>query len=345
MSTPPPTALPDTLAHPALAWPFVEAARELGLPVDAGLEVVGWPTSPRADAARIAHSTANRLLGWAVELSGRADFGLLAARQVEPGHFDLVELASRSQRSVGEGLDTLVSLVQLLHGGLGLRVVRQAATSAVHVRLAGELRLHPCGYDFIAASFVIAGRRQTGESQLGLLAIEFPYPAPADPSYLADFFGCPVRFDAAELRLTFPTSALSRPLLRSDAHVGKLLSEAGQDLLAQAQPPPVAHELARLLRGWLGQREVTLPGAARALSMSERTLRRRLDQEGERFRNILDRERHARALQLLRDPQRSTDAVAEALGLSSAQALHRAFRRWTGETVQAHRARTRAARG
>lgn len=336
MSSPP---QPDTTAHPGLAWPFLQTARELGLPVDAGLEVVGWPATPSATDARISHATANQLLGWAVELSGRGDFGLLAAQRVEPGHFDLVELASRSQRTVGAGLSTLASLVRLLHAGLDLRVQRGDSCSALQVRLREGLSLQPCGYDFIAASLVIAGRRQTGQSELGLLGVDFPYPAPADPTYLERFFGCQLGYAAPELRICFPTEALQRPLLRSDAHVGKLLSEAGHDLLARAQPPAFSRQITQLMRGWLGEREITLRGVARALHVSERTLRRRLEDEGESFRGILDRERHARALELLDAPERSTDEVAAALGLSSAQALHRAFRRWTGETVQAFRAR------
>lgn len=46
----------------------------------------------------------------------------------------------------------------------------------------------------------------------------------------------------------------------------------------------------------------------------------------------------ARQLGLPVDAGRASLSVAAALGFTIAQALHRAFRRWTGQTIQAHRA-------
>jgi AraC-like DNA-binding protein len=78
---------------------------------------------------------------------------------------------------------------------------------------------------------------------------------------------------------------------------------------------------------------------ARALHMSERTLRRKLDADGIGLRALVDDVRRELALERLADAKLSTEALAAELGFTTAQAFHRAFRRWTGTTLQAHRAR------
>jgi AraC-like DNA-binding protein len=337
--------------HPIVVWPFKQAARELGLPVDAGVELLGGSPGEGAPAGeRLAHRTANELLAWAVKLSARPDFGLLAAERVEPGHFELVELASRSQGTVGEALATMAPLVPLLHDDLRLSVQRGAGLSTLSVRLESSRAareaptLHPAGYDFIAASLVIAARRQTGLQELHLARVDFPYPQPASVEHLERFFGTPVGFDAPALSIAFPTESLDVPLLRSDVHVGRLLKAAARELLTPSPPSALEAQVRALVVAHLADDGASLPGLARRLHTSERTLRRRLQLEGIGFRELLDDVRRQRAFALLGDPALSTDGVAAALGFTTAQAFHRAFRRWTGDTVQAWRAGQRSGR-
>jgi AraC-like DNA-binding protein len=331
--------------HPLVTWPFVEVARSLGLPpglVERALQDAGTAGVARGvpGEARMPHAVANALLTAAAELSGRADLGLLAAQAVEPGHFDLIELASRSQRTVGEAVATIAALVPLLHDGLKLALETDGERSVLRVALREGLSLHPAGYDFIAATLLIAGRRQTGVPDVKLHALELPYPRPHDPGYLQRFFsGSALSFDAPALAVHVASASLALPLLRSDARAGKLLRAAAEELLPDAGRPQdeLERRVRELVRQGLGSGQAELPAIARALHVSDRTLRRKLEQAGVHFRAVVDEERRARALQLVDEQALSTEALAAALGFSTAQALHRAFRRWTGTTIQAYR--------
>jgi AraC-like DNA-binding protein len=329
----------DSSLHALVTWPFAEAARSLGLPpplVERAL------TGAAAEAGgRVPHAVANALLSAAAELSGRADLGVLAAQAVEPGHFDLIELASRSQSTVGEAVATIIALVPLLHDGLELALETRADQSVLRVSLREGLALHPAGYDFIAGSLLIAGRRQIGAQQVTLLALELPYPEPADCAYLQRFFDTRLSFDAPSLAVHVPSASLSLPLLRSDARAGRLLRAAAEELLPAAPRPDdeLEQRVREHVRAGLATGQAELPAVARALHVSPRTLRRRLEQAGVHFRALVDDERRALALRLIDDRSLSTEAIAQALGFSTAQALHRAFRRWTGATIQAYRAR------
>jgi len=66
--------------------------------------------------------------------------------------------------------------------------------------------------------------------------------------------------------------------------------------------------------------------------MSERSLQRRLADEGQTFDALLDELRHELALRYLADKTLAIAEVAFLLGYSEPSAFHRAFKRWTGKT-------------
>jgi AraC-like DNA-binding protein len=74
----------------------------------------------------------------------------------------------------------------------------------------------------------------------------------------------------------------------------------------------------------------SLRETARRLAMTPRTLQRRLRAQGISHRELVERLRKQRAIELLTNTALRIEAVAAAIGFSDAAAFHRAFRRWTG---------------
>lgn len=93
-------------------------------------------------------------------------------------------------------------------------------------------------------------------------------------------------------------------------------------------PPPPA-TTPRLHR-WLARHTATATFtlAAEHLGLSERTLSRRLAQEGTSFRALLDITRHRKALSLA--GEMPPEDLARVLGYSGSRPFLRAFKRWTG---------------
>ena len=83
----------------------------------------------------------------------------------------------------------------------------------------------------------------------------------------------------------------------------------------------------------------SLAATAKALALGERTLRRRLEEEGTSHRALVDEVRKELALSYVRDTSLSLGELAFLLGFSEAAAFHRAFRRWTGQRPAELRAR------
>ena len=77
--------------------------------------------------------------------------------------------------------------------------------------------------------------------------------------------------------------------------------------------------------------------AASKLSMSSKTLERRLGERGESFSALSDAIRQDLAKQYLRETDFRLEQIAYLTGYSEPAALVRAFKRWTGKTPMAFR--------
>lgn len=81
----------------------------------------------------------------------------------------------------------------------------------------------------------------------------------------------------------------------------------------------------------------TLPQAANALHLSERSLKRKLQQHGFSYQQLLNQARAEKAKQLLHDSTLNLADIAEMLGYANAPSFTRAFRQWTGMAPSAYK--------
>ena len=70
---------------------------------------------------------------------------------------------------------------------------------------------------------------------------------------------------------------------------------------------------------------------AKAVSMSTRSLRRRLSAEGTTYSQLLDAVRRELAERYIADTSRSLGEISYLLGFSELSSFSRAFKRWTGK--------------
>ncbi|HEU4534643.1 MAG TPA: AraC family transcriptional regulator ligand-binding domain-containing protein, partial [Polyangiaceae bacterium] len=176
--------------------------------------------------------------------------------------------------------------------------------------------------------------------RFALRRVEFHHPR-ADGALLEAFFGCKVLFSRSADRMIVSADTLAAPLATHDAELHAFF-RAQADALLSAQPAceNVRERLRRSLIEALPHGAPSLAEAAHALSLSPRTLQRRLGEVGMSFRDALDEARREAALGALgaraRPPLHQT---AEAAGFRDEKAFRRAFRRWTGGTPGAYRSR------
>jgi len=169
--------------------------------------------------------------------------------------------------------------------------------------------------------------------------VEFVYPEPADATEHRAVFACPLRFGAAGNRALLARCDVERALPCRDAAMAALHARLVDDELDRLEPAHTGAAVRRWLASRLGEAEPRRRDAASALHLSDRTLQRRLRAEGTTFQQLLDDTRRELAQRYLRKPRHSLQRVAELLGFDDPSNLHRACRRWFGETPGHYRAR------
>jgi AraC-like DNA-binding protein len=76
---------------------------------------------------------------------------------------------------------------------------------------------------------------------------------------------------------------------------------------------------------------------AASINLSQRSLQRKLQQQGVSFTGLLDSSRRELGLQYVRDSQYSLNEVAYLLGFSEPGNFSRAFKRWYGKPPSQYR--------
>ena len=170
--------------------------------------------------------------------------------------------------------------------------------------------------------------------------IDMPYPRPPEaPDYEA-YFGCPVRFGETEARFWLRNEHLQLRLPSADPNAHAMYrAMCDQQLVAQATS---TETLAERVLTHLGLFSGSYPGAeevARALGLSERSLRRALSEESQSFRDLLAEARYTKAQHLLRHTTLPIEAIAQQLGYAESAAFIHAFQRWASMTPTAFRGR------
>jgi AraC-like DNA-binding protein len=164
--------------------------------------------------------------------------------------------------------------------------------------------------------------------------VAFTHAAPRDSTAHRDHFGPGLCFRAPHTELVMSSDILDRQLQTARPGLASVLAGHVASLRA-AHGPPASYGLR--LREWLlarflrGERP-SVAAAALALTVSERTLHRRLAAEGLTYREVCETTRRQLAVDLVRGSPRPLKEIASSIGFADARSFHRAYVRWTGTT-------------
>ena len=179
---------------------------------------------------------------------------------------------------------------------------------------------------------------------LPLRSLSLRLPAPPDAGRYVEVFGVEPAFDADRNVAAFDAALLDLPLPQADELTAAATEEQCRALLEARRSRA---GVAGAVRDVLLHRPAAMPdvaGVATSLAMSERTLRRRLREEGTSFRALADEIREALAEELLRTGSLSVEEVARRLGYAETASFTHAFTRWKGMSPRAFTRAPRAVR-
>lgn len=314
---------------------ILHAAAAKGVDPAALRAATGFDPAVAADPdARIPLAVEEALWDEAARLSGDEAFGLHAAGLLRPGVFDVLDYAIRTAPTLRVSLERLARYNRLEHDVAVFETEDRGDVVRVEhaFRVAGRAPNRHAS-DFTIASIVVIGAQIAGEPVVPR-RVELRHDAPSSAAAYARVFGVPVVFSAPVNAIELPSSVLDRPLAAADPGLSRVIERHAEALLA-ARPDPVESTAARVRRiaaDALGEGDASLRRVAERLKTSERSLQRRLADEGVTFDAVLDDLRRELALRYLGDRKLAIAEVAYLLGYSEPSAFHRAFKRWTGAT-------------
>ena len=183
----------------------------------------------------------------------------------------------------------------------------------------------------ILTGYLMLGMRMTWSQGHEARKMRFRHKRPEHADVVSSLFDCDVFYNEPIDMLEFNPELVDRPMPgRNPALVKTLCRRLDVILESIEQPDSTTLATYRLLEMQLADGVPSILDIARDLGMSERTLRRRLKDEGESFRDILKRVRRAVCEIYLNEGNRSMSEIAGLLGYSEHSAFSRAFRDWFG---------------
>jgi AraC-like DNA-binding protein len=153
-------------------------------------------------------------------------------------------------------------------------------------------------------------------------------------SQMARFVGTKVEFGADTDEFALNIDARALPLIHSDTYLNELLLKYCEAALAgrRGDMSQFRTRVENAISSLLPHGRVLVEDVARSLGMSERTLARKLSDEGLNFTEILQQLRRDLAVRYLDDRKLHVSKVAWLLGFHEVSAFTHAFKRWTGKT-------------
>lgn len=160
--------------------------------------------------------------------------------------------------------------------------------------------------------------------------IRLAYQKPAYAGIYEEIFKCPVFFNSGGYMIVFDSGMLFRQLPMSNRLTKKIYEKECSEL---AESSRARETVVNMVKRLIMMNQEGIPDfgqLAASMHMSERTLRRRLADEGTSYTELSAEIRKNRAIDLLQSSSFSIEQISLMLGYKDLPNFYRAFKSWTG---------------
>ena len=280
-----------------------------------------------------------RLLESAAEALGDSAFGLHLAQQANLREAGLLFYVTSAARTIGETLPLYERYSRIVNEAVRVKLSRNQNGVVIEINFVGLSRHHfRQNAEFVLAANLRGMRENVGRN-VRPIRMTFAHSRDSNLREFERFFGCPVEYGAASDQWSFSNETLAMPLITGDRYLLETLQpfcdEAARErnTVVGTLRSSVENELQKLLPHGKAKKQTV----AKALGMSERTLTRRLVNEGTTYEDLVDQLRRSLAFQYIKAPSMSLSQIAWLLGYERSTSFNHAFVRWTGRSPTAVR--------
>lgn len=283
-----------------------------------------------------------RLTELALDVTADPAFGLHWCESLSQHSFALLSNLLAHAPNLRSAFEALFRFGELLNDDMQLELVER--DGAAMLRCDGPIG-HSLRYERFVAEMVTLGTymliRQF-DADAKVERVSFAYGAPDYRREYTRAFRSAERFSQPFTGLIFDAALLdSQSPYRDESLLLSLQSIAEQRLARLQRTAPYWQQVSEFLRQQPAPHRIAMGVAARALSLSERSLQRHLASSGRSYSAIAKAAAAATATRLLNERLLSIKQAAHEMGFSDPSSFHRAFKRWTGTTPSTIRPRPR----
>ncbi|MGL5840179.1 MAG: AraC family transcriptional regulator ligand-binding domain-containing protein [Sphingorhabdus sp.] len=229
----------------------------------------------------------------------------------------------------------------LLRSNVELQVLRQCVwrvdlntnddTASLHWKLFhADFSYFEASLEFAVAAYVRL-IRDSSTSGTGSVIVGFQHRPRFPISHYTALLGCKVQFGIPQTRIEFSRNLLPQPLPDANpALQTEVLKRYRQAMIWLERGEEHSAFCYLYLASELNKSPLKLDRIATSFGLTERTLRRRLVNEGRPFRELLDHVRQDMCDLYRMENRRSMTDIAELLGYAELSAFTRAHKRWYG---------------
>ncbi|WP_299310214.1 AraC family transcriptional regulator [uncultured Croceicoccus sp.] len=270
---------------------------------------------------------------WIAASKATADpvFGLKVARHVRPSTFHVVGYAMSCSETLRRAGERFARYSRIISDAAIVRfqTVEDGVSLSVELKPLGERPVYH------TIDTILAGYHHLCEWIVGAevvpLAVHLQHRAPGDPQPYGDVFHCPIVFDQPRNEIIYSNKAIDQNIPSANEELAHVLDEMAANHIDKRQTQRFSSMVRQALLGQLPRGFPSRKKTAILLGITERTLLRRLGDEGTTFQDVLERLRESLSFDYLRRPELTSEEIAFLLGFSSNSSFSRAFMRWTGE--------------
>jgi AraC-like DNA-binding protein len=283
---------------------------------------------------RISAASQAKFLEFAAEAVDDSAFGLHLAEDADPREEGLLFYVTSAAPNIREALSLFARYSRIANETVRIKHAHAPEGLIAELSFVGLSRHTAKQATEFGVGVTIKALREIAGRSIRPTHLSFIHARNSDLPAFEQFFGCPVEFGASADQVAFSNETLALPLVTEDRHLLETLrpicDEAAKErgTARGSLRAAVENEAQKLLPHGKAHRH----RVAKTLGHSERTLTRKLVDEGTTYEQVLDELRQSLALQYVKEPSLSLSQIAWLLGYEGSTSFNHAFKRWTGRS-------------
>ena len=289
--------------------------------------------------ARYSFQSVNELWTLASETIDDPCFGLKVATFWHPTTYNALGYTWLASNSLEDAFQRSSRYTRMVNTSAKDIMQYEKSTDAYGVIIHNHLLKPPpvrAAVDSSIAMVLVMCRAAYGPD-LNPIRVTYRREQPESTTCFEEFFNAPVEFSQVHNALWLDPEVVTTPLATANPELVRINDQIVTEYLAHIDRHDLASQVRSKLIESLPSGQVSEERIAAAINVSQRSLQRKLKQQGITFTKLLEKTRQELGLLYVRDPQRSFNEIAYLLGFSEPGNFTRAFKRWYGSSPSQYR--------